>query len=244
MNIEISPQKVAQVLAIVVLCLISLSVIGQTFKHFGGDFYSMDVLVRITDLDDERNLPTWYSSATLLLCSALFAATARIKRRQSAPYVWHWLALSVIFLLMSLDETASIHEREIARAVNRLGFGLDDAFRFLWIIPGAAFVLILGWSFRGFILHLPSSSKRLFLAAGTLFVSGALGVETLGFVYAYQGETDTFAYSIITTIEESLEMVGVVVLIYAMTLYLGSVSLQVIDTGALEHVGASDSNGL
>ena len=37
-------------------------------------------------------------------------------------------------------------------------------------------------------------------------------------------------------------MVGVMVLIYAMTLYLGSVGLQFIDTGALNHIGDSDSD--
>jgi len=59
-----------------------------------------------------------------------------------------------------------------------------------------------------------------FIMAGVIFLTGALGVEMLGAreadVYGY----DTVIYGFLYSLEEMLEMLGVVLFIYALLSYL------------------------
>src|SRR5262245_53620487 len=66
--------------------------------------------VPIFSLSYEQNVPTWYSSALLLVCSMLLALCATYARKKGAGYVRHWWLLAIAFLYISVDETVSIHE--------------------------------------------------------------------------------------------------------------------------------------
>jgi hypothetical protein len=60
----------------------------------------------------------------------------------------------------------------------------------------------------------------LFLLAGAIYVSGALGMESIG---AYIGDVISFntkAYWLVSIFEELLEMFGVVVFIYSLLSYI------------------------
>ncbi|NER04565.1 MAG: hypothetical protein F6K17_19105, partial [Okeania sp. SIO3C4] len=50
-------------------------------------------------------------------------------------------------------------------------------------------------------------------------VGGGIGMEMIGGYYAYLYDTKNFFYEILVTIEEFLEMLGVVVFIYALLCY-------------------------
>jgi hypothetical protein len=70
-----------------------------------------------------------------------------------------------------------------------------------------------------FLFHLPARVRYLTVAAGCTYVVGALGMEVPGaYVRAVYG-ADTIAYAVMTTIEETLEMLGAVVFLYAMAVY-------------------------
>ena len=58
--------------------------------------------------------------------------------------------------------------------------------------------------------------------AGGLFVTGALGIEILGGHYYDLSGKDSPTYRTLITIEETLEMLGVVVFVHALLLYIAS----------------------
>ena len=222
--ITLSPRQITRFLLFIVLGLVLASLAGQFSKYYLNHATLLGLIPRF-NVDAENNIPTWYSSFALLFCSALLAIIASAKRLKGDRFTRHWIALSVIFLYLSLDEVASIHELLIEPLRSLL-----DASGFLyftWVIPGAIFVVICLLLFLQFLRSLPAKTRRLFLLAGTIFVTGALGVELVGGYYAESSSQNNMTYAMITTIEESLEMVGIVVFIYALLSYMSSVVSEV-----------------
>ncbi len=123
----------------------------------------------------------------------------------------------MIFVFLFYDELISIHEgliEPLQAAWNTTGF-----LRYAWVIPYGLFVVVLALVYSRFLLRLPGDTRRYFLLAGLLYVTGALGVELLGGQQAtLQGKDLTF--EILVMIEEILEMVGVLVFIHALLAYI------------------------
>ena len=242
LTLVISPKKLALVLTLVVLSLILAHVAVQYMKFFQGHDVQLGFLHQL-NLDEENNLPTWYSSSALLLSAILLAVIGLANKREGNPYTLEWLGLAAIFLYLSLDEAASLHETMDARTVALLGPMLEAAGYFhgflydSWVIIGAMFVLIVALAYLRFLTALPVKTRSLFLIAGTLYVGGALGIETLGSRYLYlYGQN--FSYIMFVAVEEGLEMLGIVVFLYALISHLGSSrsGLQIlVEDGTPEH---------
>lgn len=172
--------------------------------------------MQLFELDSDQNIPTWYSSSMLLICAGLLAAIAAASRRN--VYRIQWTGLSFIFLYLSADEAASIHEKvssEIGGLIPISGFS-----DYAWIFLYAPLVLIFVLLYARFVRTLPVEIKRLFVVAGSLYVAGALGMEAVDGTYASFYGGSNVVYSLLTHIEEILEMLGVVVFFYALLLYM------------------------
>ena len=217
MTIEISAKRVARTLLVIVLLLVLAGVAGQFSRSELGRPAGRGWIQKF-DLNRENNVPTWYSTAILLLCSPLLAAIALAKTKQRDPYARHWQALAVIFLLLSLDEAASIHELVGARLRHTLP--TSGVLLHAWVIPASILVLITGLAYRKFMAALPARSRRLFVAAAALYVGGALGMEFIeGHYVGLYGNRNVIVV-VIKTAKELLEMLGIVVFLYALMSYL------------------------
>ena len=215
--IAVDPRGVARGLAAVMAAIASLSLAGQFFKHALGHDYLFG-FVPLFDLNGERNVPAWFSSSMLLLCALLLAAVARSEGKGGGRDVTRWRVLSAIFLLMSVDEAVQIHEQTIGPL--RSVFGTGGIFHYAWSIAGLVFVLVFAAAYLPFVARLDAPTRRLFVAAGGLYVGGALGVEFVqGWHDGLYGVDGTTA--LITTVEEVLEMSGIVVFVYALLSRLG-----------------------
>ena len=227
----VSPKRVTLILALVVLFLSIagiVSIFAAYFQCHRGDF-NAGPFVKLFDLKREGNIPTFFSASTLLLCSALLAIIAFAKKKEDAPYRLHWKALSVIFLSLSLDEAAELHEmtiKPLRSALNASGF-----LHYTWVILGIVFSLIVVLAYLRFLADLPKKTRDLFLAAGALFIGGALGMEMISGYYwsphfgqFLQRSSHFCNYMLNTamrgTLEELLEMLGIVVFIYALMSYI------------------------
>ncbi len=222
MEISVSAKQCAVVLSLVVLVLMAAS-LGASLLSFVPIHDPLlrevrESVVRLTWLDGEGNIPAWYSASLFLLCSFLLAAIAFAQRQHHGGQVVRWLVLSLIFLFLSLDETAQLHELSIQPL--RDFFGATGFLHYAWIIPAGICVALFVLGYLSFLAKLPPRTRWLFLMAGALFVGGALGVEAFSGKHASLHGEQNLTYHLIITIEELLEMAGLVVFIYALLDYI------------------------
>ena len=86
--------------------------LGLGLLHVGSQVFGPlhHSLERFVNLNKEGNLPSWFASTQLTLVGLVYAAFAlREFRKGLRPWVLPLLA--VVFVGLSLDETAQIHER-------------------------------------------------------------------------------------------------------------------------------------
>ncbi|MEJ7929445.1 hypothetical protein WG922_05605 [Ramlibacter sp. AN1015] len=174
--------------------------------------------------DSEGNVPTWFGSALLLAAALVLAVIEAVKRGVRDPYCRHWLLLALLFLALSIDEAASFHEVLIKPMVSI--FNLSGFFRFGWVVVGGLFVAAVLAYYLRFLGSLPARTRMLFLLAGGVYVIGVLGMEMVGGYFFLEGAAATgmslVPYMVAMTMEETLEMAGVLLFIYALLDYLRS----------------------
>ena len=139
-----------------------------------------------------------------------------MRRKQSA---YMWIFLAVIFLFLALDEFSSIHEK-LGAPVREL-LNASGAFYWAWIIPYGVLLVILAIIYARFIIELPAKPRRFMLISAFVYVTGALGFEMLDgwYLELHKGQEDLI-YSLISTFEESLEMIGLLTFVYALMIYI------------------------
>jgi hypothetical protein len=246
MVLAINAKTIVRIIIIAVL-LITLAGLAARFAlYMWGEVEFLQPL-RLFDVGEERSIPTWFESIQFLLCSMLLAVIAAAKKQRNDRYSLHWGVLSIILLLLSLDEVASIHEA-IGQQSERLlhsatGLTPGGAISFFWVVPGAIFVLIVLLAYLRFLADLPRTTRRLFLFAGALFVLGALGLEMLtaqvvsssggianwiesssgGIVGQERASAiPTILKGLQTSVEEMFEMLGLTAFVYALLAYIRS----------------------
>jgi len=216
--ISVSPKRVAFSLSIWVLFFAVAGCIVQVLRY---GFNYQERWISLFNLDREINYPSWYSSFTLLFCAILLGIIASAKKKQGDRYFGHWKALGFIFVFFSLDEILSLHEILIINDL-RKALDLGGLFYFIWVIPGAIFVVVTGLAYLKFLRHLPRKTRHFFLLAGSIYVGGALGMEMVCGYYADAVGQRNLIYGLMASVEEILEMVGAIVFIYALLSYIGS----------------------
>lgn len=231
----INPGRIVTVLGGVATALAVISFALHALENELGTGYSkwLANAVKLLSVDYEGNIPTWYSTVLLLACAsvmALLAATLREKERMTSH---RWGLLAAIFGLMSLDEAAGIHDRlgvPLGQWLNVTGF-----LSFAWVIPGALFVLAFLLLYARFFLQLPTTLRIAFFIAGVLYVGGALGFEAISANQVYVEGDTSLMYFLVSTVEELLEMWGVIVLFYGLLTALVGTHTQVIVLALLDN---------
>jgi hypothetical protein len=174
---------------------------------------------RFFDLDDERSIPTWYSSLLLIGCAVLLLTISRLVNRTGGVDLTRWTALSGVFAYLAFDEAVSIHERVSEPLRDTLG--LTGAFHYSWVIPAAVLLAAFGLYMLPFMFRLSRRTAVLFAIAGAVFVSGALGMELVSGIIVSQAGTEVASYQIVVTIEESLEIIGTTIFFVTLVDYIG-----------------------
>lgn len=216
--ISVSSRRIVTSLGFIVLGFILANLLQIILQH--GFQHSSFSGLGLFDLDMERSIPTWFSAAQLLLCAILLALITQVKLVGRDGYKFHWAMLSVLFMIFSIDEAVAFHERLIKplrTALNTSGF-----FYFAWVIPAAFFVLAMILLYRQFLLELPAQTRRLFLIAGSTYIMGTLGMEILGGpIWQAAAGQDSLIKDLFVVVEETLELIGIEIFIYALLNYIG-----------------------
>jgi hypothetical protein len=211
-NFVLNIKTITIYLSFIATILVLLAILFQMSVPLG--FGELSNMVGNTfTLDSEMNIPSYFSSAILLMSAGLLFLVFKTRKNKRGPYTGHWGFLSVVFILLSLDELFSFHERIIGpvRKIVKVG----GIFSYEWVILAIPLVLIFSISYSKFLFHLPPKSRILFTLAALLFIGGTLGGEMLSGWYASNfGEGDS-NYIMLTIFEETLEMSGIIVFIHS-----------------------------
>lgn len=216
MNIKFSPKDFFKKNLYLILFLLCANILGLVSVHY----FNHDTvfgLIDLFDFDTEKNIPTIYSSIALLFSSILLLFIALTSKRLKSSYI-PWFGLSLIFLFLSIDETFLIHERFVDPL--RDNFGASGIFHYAWVIPYGIALIIFLIAYTKFLFSLPRDTMILFIVSGAIFVSGAIGMEMIEGSYAILYGKETILYAVMYTIEEFLEMFGIVLFIYTLLSYI------------------------
>lgn len=210
LELFVSPRAVGRLLTIWIVMLLAVSLAAEALKYGAG--WHLGSGERIVNVAMEGSIPTWFSFLLMLACAFWCAAVGGALSR--ALHARTWRLLAGLFTCMSIDEAAALHER----AVQPMRALLDSprVLNYAWVVPGAVAVIAIAVMLRGWTRALPPATRRAFVRAAVVFLSGALLVEALGGWYAAVWGRANFGYAVFTTIEEGGEMTGLAMFLVAL----------------------------
>lgn len=217
MKIQILPTKIRKILISNIAVLILLNLLFILVKY-GLDNRSIAKYLSFFYFDKERSVPTVFSGLQLFISSILLFIIS-LRKELKKIHRLQWTGLSLIFLFLTFDELISIHEPLISVTHGLIDI-TSEYLTFAWVIPYSIGCLLFVLLYFNFLKDLPPKTRMLFIVSGTIFCSGAIGVELIGGKIFSQIGQWSWQFAISTTIEETLEMIGICLFIYALTNYL------------------------
>ncbi|MCJ7811983.1 hypothetical protein MUP95_01515 [bacterium] len=228
--IHIHSVKIVQLLGVIAILLTISSIAGQfvVYKlHHPRALGIPDIFY----LDNEYNIPSYFSTFILGLAAFLLGIIALSEKKGDGHFQKYWIFLAIIFLFFSIDEALSFHEKLSVPLRNLFDWdelvGWKKFFLFTWVVPGLVFSLMLILSYINFFQYLPKKLKFSIFLAALLCFSGVIGMESVSSYYITQHGTLNFTYNLIVTIEETLEMSGTILFIHALFNYINDKELTI-----------------
>ena len=218
-NVDYSCKDINKVVGILLGLDLGLAIAFCVIHIFATDL-SFGPLRPLFDLDSDLSIPGWYSSIKLFLVACcVFIASQNNSYKRYLPSSWLFF-LGFLFLFLSMDEGAAVHERlsDTARRLQLdwLLIGGHGA----WIILYAvlAFPLfLLSWRYlKRMWKYFQNETTKAFIGF-VILCSGSVVFEVIGYFFLRSDLTST-SYKVGVMIEESLEMVGVSIILYSMML--------------------------
>jgi hypothetical protein len=218
--LRLDPYRLPLGLLAVAVGLVIAHVVTQVWApaHFTGQGATVR-FIRFFNLDEEGNLPSWYSASLWTLAALLaFGASAQPQKTRRARS--RWLGLGVLYLFLSMDEMSAFHEA-VGIALRRVPT-LVGVFHYAWLAYGLVFTAAAAAYFAPFVLRLPRYVVGCIAVAAGVYLFGAVGLEWFAGkvrdgVMSYPFGLSEF-HEIIG--EEFLEMAGVIVLIHGLMMFL------------------------
>lgn len=216
MELQLNPTRITRTLITLMLVLLLAHVLMLVTYFQIGDPQKMDFWY-IIDMDSENNFPTFFSVALLLIATLLAHLSAKADHSLSI----YWMALSLLLLLMAIDESLSLHEEYVGPWTDLLlehyGMVASGYLYYAWIIPYGLMVMFIGAFFLRFLWQLPRPVAIRLIISGLIFLTGAIGMEMLaGNEVTQANDSNSAYYRVLSTIEETLEMSGVILLCHTL----------------------------
>lgn len=223
-TLHFSPIIVVRILSGIVVLLLLAHLAGMVVTLL----YPQRLLLGIYSLLDfnaEQNIPTLFSCCLFLINAVLFFGIWGMGRARSERATI-WLFLALLFVFLSIDELAGLHERLMEPV--RAAFHVSGLLYFAWVVPYGAGVLALAAGIIPVWWRMEKKIRLWFFLSGVTFVAGAIGMEMLGGAsFDIIGkQAPEFVkhplYQLLITLEELLEMSGLIMLIYTLLSLLQS----------------------
>lgn len=218
MNLTIHPSHVAAWLGAVLVAIALLHgasvFVDRVLGHpvalgFNKMFY----------LSAEDNFPTLYSSFLMWIIAMVAFAIGIANRQRQLGSVAAWIGIAILFFLLGIDESMSLHEGMSEPIRESLG-GVGGLLYFAYIIPYGIAICLLTAVYAPFVLKLPTRTRRKVVLAAVLYVTGALLLEAVGGRHYETMEVRDAPYILMITIEELLEIGGLSLFLWAQLDYI------------------------
>jgi len=198
---------------LIVSLILALGLSAYIYSNITAD-YSLWGFLRLLDVGAELSIPTFFSILNLFFASVLLLIIYAYEKSQQNPDAKYWLFLCLIFVFLSADESASIHENfdQVFDFFKYHGIELPSLGTHNWVIFGLFFVLVIGITLIPFLKSLPKKTLFYFVISGTIFITGAVAFEYLGAIMLKMGFVESkkdMAYLIRRIFEEGFEMYGI-----------------------------------
>lgn len=176
------------------------------------------VFSNLFNLNKENTVPAWFSSMLLLLVAYHAYLVSQLTSEHVDRFRRYWRLFAAIFLFLSLDESAALHER-VQSVLELHGGAVARSIKFVWVIPALLVCASLSVAYLRFVVALPSSIRWRLVAAGAIYIGGAAGMELVGgSIYTHFG--NGLLYLLTTVLEEMLEMSGALLCLHTLTIVL------------------------
>lgn len=202
-TLRIPVARVRRYVWIVVGVLIVATFAVQVVRELSG----ANTVVNLLDSDQKLNVPSAAKIILLLASTGLFGLLG-LAQSERGPRI-RWIGMSGIFALLTLDEMTYFHQR-LSDALHET-FETHGSLRFAWVAIYLPLVLVIAIVYLPFWRRLPGRFRTELLVAAILFAGGSGGIELIKSAL-YDDERWTFAYGIVASISDSLELIGLALL--------------------------------
>lgn len=195
-----------------------ISVIGQLFRFFTPYEEMLHFAIHEFHLDDERNLPTYFSMSLMITSAILMVIIGIYNWVNKKGDVWHWLLLALIFCFMSVDEYKEYHE-QLGVMINNY-HQMHGFLAFAWYIPVIPALVVLFFAYLRFLKSLPKKIMNNIILGGVMFVGGAIGFKSVGSELINETTVTFFQFVMLANVEETVELLGLMIFIRALLSYI------------------------
>lgn len=217
-TITIKPKRVLTVLLVISLVLILMHIL--TYYLFRTGIITYERIRTFFNLNAEANLPTTYTVLVFGLAFVILAIIAIKNIQKKNKFAVHWTILALGMLFVSVDEGSMLHEIVVRPLTNLYSNNPFGIFTFGWVaILGVLLVVFLVFFYK-FIRSMPTRSRNLLGIASLVYISGAMGFEALGGMVIRVYTPNSIQFFWVNTMEESLELVGMCLLVYGLLVHL------------------------
>ncbi|MEA2293125.1 MAG: hypothetical protein QOE86_764 [Solirubrobacteraceae bacterium] len=206
--LSVTPRQVTLVLGTAAAVIVAYGLITRVLAEpFPQPFEEL------SRLGDERRLPSWFQSGSLLLAAGLCVACAGVSQVSAV----RWKILAAIVALASVEETAGVHRAFRQQLAGTPGNGA--------VVDYAAIALLVGLlaaGARSMVGELAPATRRLLLRCVATYVT-ALLLDAAGHAITDRSLAD----DLLGMLEEGLESGAVVLLAAALVSQLTGAILTV-----------------
>ncbi len=215
-RLKSNPASLTRLLAWITFSLAAINILIQFAIYSFGLNKEWFLLF---NMDKEVNIPTIFSCSLMLICASLIWLITRKSKNKDDAIQRKWNVLRWTFIFLMLDEGLQIHEAFTIPSIKPM---LPPILSVVWVIPYGIFAIFAIVYFMPLIQSLPRKYRNKTLLSGFIYLSGVLGIEMIGNLLVRTGDIKLhgISYGLFSTLEETLEMAGLIVFIHTLLIYI------------------------
>jgi len=202
-----------RVLIYLIVCEIIFAIIYFLDFSLGEPIFFIHELF---NLDQEANIPSWFSTIQLFLIGLVALIVSCEKRHTPPPSRTGLTVFGLGFVYLSMDEASIIHEKMTHAFYNNPWVPYFHGQHGVWIVVYmcvAIVVITLLYKDIGAVFKMFPRESIIFSLGMFIFLLGSGGMETLTFFYL--DKSNLLFYTMEVVIEEFLEMFGASIIFYS-----------------------------